>query len=254
MRHSSNPRKAEMDRGFLNRLSSLNLHRARLRSVTASRKVIPTVLILIGALMMLYVGSQYAEMYFEQKRMADAWEQEQAIRAEAPTTEQAHATKDDGMVRLVIPKIDLTTFVVEGTTHKALLLGPGHMTRTAEPGAVGNSVISGHRDTFFRHIYELNKGDELFVERGGKRFVYEVTGKKVVQPTDMSVTRPTDDAQVTLITCYPIYFIGPAPKRLVVFSKLKGEQTAPLSAADDEDNKPPIGAPVAAGTAAVEAH
>jgi len=243
-----------MDRRIFNRLSRVRLNQASFRSRLRSRNFIPTILILIGALMVLYVGTQYAEMYLEQKRMADAWEQEQAIRSEAPTTQQAHATKDDGMVRLVIPKIDLTSFVVEGTTHKALLLGPGHMTRTAEPGAVGNSVISGHRDTFFRHIYELEKGDQLYVERGGKRFVYQVTGKKIVEPSDMSVTRPTEDAQVTLITCYPTYYIGPAPKRLVVFSKLTGEQDAPLSASDDEDNKPPIGAPVAAGTAAGEAH
>lgn len=158
------------------------------------------------------------------------------------------------MVRLVIPKIDLTSFVVEGTTHKALLLGPGHMTKTAEPGAIGNSVITGHRDTFFRHIYELQKGDQLFVERGGKRFVYEVTGKKIVEPSDMSVVRPTEDAQVTLITCYPTYFIGPAPKRLVVFSKLAGELSAPLSATDEEDSKPALGAPTAAGIAAGQAH
>ena len=78
-----------------------------------SRNIIPTVLIVIGALMVLYVASQYGEMYFEQRRMADAWEQEQAIRSEAPTTQQAHATKDDGMVRLVIPKIELTSFIVE---------------------------------------------------------------------------------------------------------------------------------------------
>ena len=242
-----------MDRGMSHRLSSLRL-RDRFRTLLGSRNIVPLVLILIGAVMLLYVASQYGEMFFEQKRMADAWEQEQAIRSEAPTTQQAHAATDDGMVRLVIPKIDLTSFVVEGTNHKALLLGPGHMTKTAEPGAIGNSVITGHRDTFFRHIYELEKGDQVYVERGGKRFVYEVTGKKIVEPTDLSVTRPTDDAQVTLITCYPTYYIGPAPKRLVVFSKLTGEQNAPLSAADDEGSKPAIGAPMAAGTAAGQAH
>jgi len=243
-----------MDRRIINRLFSVRLNRTRLRTVVRSRNIIPTVFILAGVLMVLYVGSQYAEMYLEQKRMADAWEQEQASRAEAPTAEQAHAVKDDGMVRLVIPKIDLTSFVVEGTTHKALLLGPGHMSKTAEPGAPGNSVISGHRDTFFRHIYELEKGDQLYFDRGGKRFVYEVTGKKVVDPDDMSVTRPTEDARVTLITCYPTYYIGPAPKRLVVFSRLMGQQRAPLSAADDEESKPSIGAPVAVGTAAGESH
>jgi LPXTG-site transpeptidase (sortase) family protein len=161
--------------------------------------------------------------------MAEAWEQEQAMQA---ASDQAHAQKDDGLIRLVSPKIELTSFVVEGTNHKALLLGPGHMTKTAEPGQAGNAVITGHRDTFFRHIYELDKGDDLFIERGGKRFVYKVTGKKVVDPTDLSVTHPTSDAQVTLITCYPIYFIGPAPKRLVVFSKLMNEQDAALTASD----------------------
>lgn len=239
---------------FRSRLSSWRWGRDGSGSTRAKRNVIPTILMIVGALMVLYVGSQYAEMYVQQKRMADAWEQEQAIRAETPVTEQAHAAKDDGMVRLVIPKIDLTSFVVEGTSHKALLLGPGHMTTTAEPGALGNSVISGHRDTFFRHIYQLEKGDQLYVERGGKRFVYEVTGKKIVEPSDMWVTRPTEDSQVTLITCYPTYYIGPAPKRLVIFSKLASEQDAPLTASDNEDSKPPIGAPVAASTAAGQAH
>jgi sortase A len=94
------------------------------------------------------------------------------------------------------------------------------MTDTAEPGELGNAVISGHRDTFFRHIHELEKGDQVYVERGGRRMVYEVTGKKIVEPDDVSVASPTKDSELTLITCYPTYYIGPAPKRLVVFTKL----------------------------------
>jgi sortase A len=227
-------------RSFLKEFQSQlkELHPEDFRHIAQSRNFIPTVLIVIGALLVLYVGSQYGEMYFQQKHMAEAWEQEQAIRGDA-SSDQAHAQKDDGLVRLVIPKIELTSFVVEGTNHKSLLLGPGHMTKTAEPGQPGNSVITGHRDTFFRHIYELEKGDQLFIERGGKRFVYKVTGKKVVEPTDMSVTRPTGDAQITLITCYPIYFIGPAPKRLVVFSKLENEQDGQLTASSDEGKTNP---------------
>ena len=224
-----------MDRGIPGQIIS------RLRSVFSelrSRNLLPIVLIILGALLVVYVASQYGEMYLEQKRMAEAWEQEQAIRSESPTTQQAHATRDDGMVRLVIPKIELASFIVEGTNHKSLLLGPGHMTKTAEPGEVGNAVITGHRDTFFRHIYELEKGDQVYVERGGKRFVFEVTSKKIVEPDDMSVVRPTSDAEVTLITCYPIYFIGPAPKRLVVFTRLSNEEDASLTARDDEKSKP----------------
>jgi sortase A len=88
------------------------------------------------------------------------------------------------------------------------------------PGQTGNAVITGHRDTFFRHIYELVKGDKIQVRRAGSVFTYEVTGKKIVMPEDVSVIRQTPDPQLTLITCYPTYYIGPAPKRLVVFSKL----------------------------------
>jgi sortase A len=110
--------------------------------------------------------------------------------------------------------------VVEGTTHRDLLLGPGHIKSTAQPGAVGNAVITAHRDTFFRHIYELQKGDTVTVQRNGKLFQYAVTGKKIVSPTDVSVILPSSDNRLTLITCYPTYYIGPAPERLVVFSEL----------------------------------
>ena len=64
----------------------------------------------------------------------------------------------------------------------------------------------------------------VLVQREGKTFRYQVVGKKIVEPDDMSVVRPVKDSQLTLITCYPTYYIGPAPKRLVVFSKLVGEQ------------------------------
>ena len=110
--------------------------------------------------------------------------------------------------------------MVEGTSHKALRLGPGHVKGTPVPGEAGNSVISAHRDTFFRNIYELKSGDEIQVRRDGHAYTFQVTGKKIVTPNDLSVLKKTSDTRLTLITCYPIYYIGPAPKRLVVFSKL----------------------------------
>src|SRR5581483_10857477 len=87
-------------------------------------------------------------------------------------------------------------------------------------------------DTFFRHIHELEKGDQIFVDRGGKRITYTVTGKKIVDPDDIAVVSPTKDPELTLITCYPTYYIGPAPKRLVVFAKLASEQAVKLNPAD----------------------
>jgi sortase A len=190
----------------------------RISPLLHSHRFLPIALIVTGLALMSYVGSQYGEMYREQQRLAERWQQEQQRDIESP-----QAAADDSMVRLVIPKIDLTSFVVEGTNRHALLLGPGHMENSAKPGEAGNAVISGHRDTFFRHIHELEKGDRIFVERGGKRIVYEVTGKKIVDPEDISVAGPTKDNELTLITCYPTYYIGPAPKRLVVFTKMSAE-------------------------------
>ena len=82
---------------------------------------------------------------------------------------------------------------------------------------------------FFRHIYELNKGDQIQVRRSGRTFTFEVTGRKIVMPEDISVIKPTNNPQLTLITCYPTYYIGPAPKRLVVFSKLVNSDGQPVN-------------------------
>jgi len=195
------------------RIRPLKLRR-RISAAVRSPRFLPILLIIAGAALLLFVASQYGSMYLAQKRLATRWEQEQQKHTQSP-----EAAADDSMIRLVIPRIELTSFVMEGTNHRSLLLGPGHMAHTPQPGDSGNSVISGHRDTFFRHIHELEKGDQIYVERGGKRVVYEVTGKKIVDPDDVSVTRPSKETELTLITCYPTYYIGPAPKRLVVFAK-----------------------------------
>jgi sortase A len=185
-----------------------------------------------GAALLFYVGMQYWTMYSEQRRLAHEWE-EQQMKRDVPGVELAN----DGLTRLSIPKINLNAVVVEGTDHKSLLKGPGHVEDTAVPGHPGNSVITGHRDTFFRHNYELGKGDLVIVQRNGKSFTYEVTGKKIVDPSDLSVLKPTSDRRLTLITCYPTYYIGPAPERLVVFTKLADDSHAELKATPSPASK-----------------
>ena len=179
-------------------------------------RLVSPALILFGAALLAYVGLQYGKMFTEQRRLAQEWE-----RQNRPVAVPAGPKLvDNGLIKLVIPKISLDAIVVEGTTRHQLLLGPGHMQETAKPGEIGNSVITAHRDTFFRHIYELNKGDNIEVLRSGKTYTYEVTGKKVTDPEDLSVLRQGKDKRLTLITCYPTYYIGPAPDRLVVFAKM----------------------------------
>lgn len=205
------------------------LHRLKPRS---AREWVSLFFLVLGLALIGYVGSQYWDMYHSQRQLQAQWEKQAAA---ATTPGQPKLSAEEMLTRVSIPKINLDAIVVEGATFKQLKKGPAHMTETALPGSPGNAVITGHRDTFFRHIYELEKGDAIFVRRNGESFKYEVTGKKVVKPEDVSVLKQTPDAQLTLITCYPTYYIGPAPERLVVFSKLvdHGTEMRAGNAADD---------------------
>jgi len=182
-----------------------------------TRRVMSLALVVIGTLLLGYVAGEYWGMYRSQKNLEAEWQRQAAT---VNTPGHADISAEQVLTRLLIPKINVDAIVVEGASRKELSEGPGHMKRTAQPGETGNAVITAHRDTFFRHIYELNKGDQIQVRRTGRTFTYEVTGKRIVMPEDVAVIKPTTNAQLTLITCYPTYYIGPAPKRLVVFSKL----------------------------------
>ena len=194
------------------------------------RRVLSPLLLVLGISVLAYVASAYWGMYQEQKDLSSEWElqaaalEQHATAAAKPAVpaprKARNASSLQMLTRVVIPSIKLDAIVVEGVSKRQLAKGPGHMKETATPGERGNAVITGHRDTFFRHIYELKKGDDILVRRQGRVFRFEVTGKKIVWPEDVSVIRPTPDAQLTLITCYPTYYIGPAPKRLIVFSRL----------------------------------
>lgn len=187
------------------------------------RRHLGLILTFVGVFTLGFVGSEYYGMWREQKRLTEEWEQQQK------PSPNASRPIGDGLTRVAIPKIDLDAIVLEGAGRKQLKLGPGRIKTSALPGEVGNSVITAHRDTFFRNIYQLTKGDDIIIRRNGEVFTYKVTGKKVVKPTEVSVLKATPDAQLTLITCYPTYFIGPAPERLVIFSKL--EERKPESVA-----------------------
>ena len=185
-----------------------------------NRRSLSVALMLTGAGLLGYVGSAYWETASTQRRLETEWERQTGSVSAAAASSQPAVSPQQLLTRVLIPKIKLDAIVVEGTSSRQLSEGPGHLGLTAMPGEPGNAVITAHRDTFFRHIYELNKGDEITVLRNGQTFRFAVTGKKVVKPDDVSVLRPTPDPQLTLITCYPTYYIGPAPERLVVFSKL----------------------------------
>lgn len=117
---------------------------------------------------------------------------------------------------LRIPKIDLEVPVLEGTDDLSLNRAVGHIAGTPKPGEPGNVGIAGHRDGFFRGLKDIRTGDSIEIVTADSVDKYVVDNITVVDPTDVSVLAPGAQPSVTLVTCYPFYFIGSAPQRYIV--------------------------------------
>ena len=117
---------------------------------------------------------------------------------------------------LRIPRLGLEVPVLEGTDEWTLDRGVGHIEGTVAPGQAGNVGIAGHRDGFFRVLKDVADGDvlELALRSGVRRF--RVAQLAIVRPDDVGVLEATPYGQITLVTCYPFYFVGSAPQRFIV--------------------------------------
>lgn len=125
------------------------------------------------------------------------------------------------MAVLRVEKLNLRVPVFEGTDAVVLNRGVGWIDGTAKPGEAGNVGIAGHRDKYFRGLKDLRKGDviELSTVTGTMTYVVEQT--KIVDPKDTYVLLPRSIASLTLVTCYPFYFVGNAPRRYILHATLK---------------------------------
>ena len=133
-----------------------------------------------------------------------AWRETQNTNAPAP------------LALLRIPRIGLEVAVLEGTDDWTLNRAVGHIEDTASPGAAGNSGIAGHRDGFFRGLKDIRPGDGIEIETVGTIERYQVERTWIVDPEDVSVLDATRVPSITLVTCYPFYFVGSAPQRFIV--------------------------------------
>jgi sortase A len=131
---------------------------------------------------------------------------------------------------LRIPKIRLAVPVLRGTDDLTLNRAVGHIDDTALPGTDGNSGIAGHRDGFFRGLKDIGPEDAIELETLRGTEVYRVERTWVVDQDDVSVLDPTPARSLTLVTCYPFYYVGPAPQRYIVRA-VRADTAAPLSAA-----------------------
>jgi sortase A len=136
------------------------------------------------------------------------------------------------LAELSIPRLGVSAVVLHGSDAHTLQLGLGHIENTAVPGESGNVAIAGHRDSFFRPLRNVQVGDDILLETPDERIHYRVSSFRVVNSYEVSVIGPTRDATLTLITCYPFWFIGSAPDRFVVRAMRVGhpEAVASLSA------------------------
>ena len=118
--------------------------------------------------------------------------------------------------RLEISSIGIAAMIMEGIGGKTLQVAVGHIPRTAFPGQHGNIGLAAHRDTFFRPLRNIHKDDVIVLTtlRGPYRYIVDST--QIVDPDDISVLAATPDDVLTLVSCYPFYYVGPAPKRFIV--------------------------------------
>jgi sortase A len=117
---------------------------------------------------------------------------------------------------LDIPRIGLEVPVFNGTDDLTLNRGVGRISGTAHPGQGGNLGIAGHRDGFFRCLKDVVVGDHIELRARGRTEVYQVDQIRIVKPTDIEVLENRGVPTLTLVTCYPFYFIGNAPQRYIV--------------------------------------
>ena len=130
--------------------------------------------------------------------------------------------KGERFADLVIPKLDLRLPIVEGTGEKELRKGIGHYTDSVFPGEADNAVLAGHRESRFKDIGKLKKGDRLIIETKDEgTFVFAVRKTWVTDKDDRSVIVSHDESVLTLITCYPFHYVGAAPERYIVQAELK---------------------------------
>jgi sortase A len=136
------------------------------------------------------------------------------------------ASEAPPLALLEIPRAGIAVAVLDGTGALALNRGVGRIAGTAGVADAGNLGIAGHRDGFFRALRHVRAGDAIrLVAPGGERR-YRVEWTRVVAPGDVSVLAPTDHAALTLVTCHPFWFVGPAPERFIVRARAEDEVVA----------------------------
>jgi sortase A len=209
------------------------------------RRWISTLLVLAGVVLLAVAGLHYFRGYEAQREGRRAWESRSplpvptlhvptpeakeypGITEPLPTPEAAVTPappypQGQPLARLRIPSARIDDIVFGGVDQATLEKGPGHVPGTEMPGestSRNNCVITGHRDSHFRHLGWLRKGHRIELETPSGTVFYRVVSREIVKPDAVRVLMPTEKPRLTLITCYPFNYVGAAPDRLVIVAE-----------------------------------
>ena len=153
----------------------------------------------------------------EQAALSHELEAARTTVAPAPVTRTL--APRDLVGRIEMPRLKMSAIAREGVDVRTLRSAVGHVPGTALPGEEGNAAFAAHRDTFFGPLKDVRKGDEVVVTTRDGVHRYTVTSTRIVDPSDVSVLRPTGGRTLTLVTCYPFDFVGSAPSRFIVLAR-----------------------------------
>jgi sortase A len=183
------------------------------------------IFLILGLLALAYCAKSLTQAWFYQRWAGQQIESQgsHALASEAGSAAEPQKTLSSSRLnemspigRLEIPRIHISAVVAEGTSPRVLSRAVGHAVGTALPGQAGNVTLAAHRDTFFRHLGDIRSGDIIQVDEPGHAYKYQVRFTAVVGPKDTWVLEPTEKETLTLLTCYPFHFVGPAPDRFII--------------------------------------
>ena len=180
--------------------------------------------LIAGLLGLGFAAYSYAARYAYQAYENREFDSALTARNVAPTpprasAEQHRSTASSRTVigRIAIERLGISAMVKEGIDDRTLDLAVGHIPSTALPGETGNVGLAAHRDNIFRNLKDIGRDDEITLTTLDNTYVYRVASFTVVNPGEVSVLSPSfGENTLTLVTCYPFYFVGHAPKRFVV--------------------------------------
>src|SRR4051812_48759796 len=176
--------------------------------------------LVVGLVTLAYAGGTlaYAQLYqqYESSKFEYKIDTIDLKKPVAGIAEPVELNEGTIIGKLEIPRIGISVMALHGVEENTPLLGAGHVPGTPLPGGDGNSALAGHRDTFFRKLENIRAGDRIEFSTVRRTLEYLVTSTEVVEPEDTRTIESHGIQELTLISCFPFYFVGAAPHRFIV--------------------------------------